>query len=135
MEVLSFVFCSLLLRLRSSKISPIFSSCLVIFVTRGAVTCSELLYSALTIFNGLNMPRPPCEGVDPALLSLDHQVGFFLSGWGLGAVIYRQSSSGCSRSKMLFMVQDKNVHLLAKPWVSLVPRLPPLARKQLLRDL
>ena len=49
-------------RLRSSKISPISSSCLVIFVMRGAVTCCELLYSALAVFNGLDMPRPPCRG-------------------------------------------------------------------------
>ena len=115
MEVLSFMFCSLLLATQVLQdITSFFSSCLVIFVTRGAVTCCILHWPSLM---GWICQGHHADGVDPASLSLGHQVGFFLSGWRLGADIYRQSSSGCSRSQMLSMVQDKNVHLLAKPWV------------------
>ena len=101
-------------RLRSSKISPISSSCLVIFVMRGAVTCSELLYSALAIFNGLDMPRPPCRGGRSSIACSLSRGGLRPVRLGIRCC-HRQSSSGCSKSQMLSMVRDRNVHLLAKP--------------------
>ena len=114
MEVLSVLFCSLLL---ATQVLQDITNFLVIFVTRGAVTCSELLYSALAVFNGLDMPRPPCRGGRSSIALSWSPGGLRPVRLGIRCC-RRQSSSGCSKSQMLSMVRDRNVHLLAKTWVN-----------------
>ena len=102
-------------RLRSSSMSSNSSFCLMIFMTRGAVTCCEFLYFVLAFLDRLDMPRPCWEGRSSIALSRP-PVELCLVRFGIRCC-RMQSSSGYSRSQILFMVRDRNVHLLIMLWV------------------